>query len=73
MNALDIQLLAAHDADDTAALIVLYTQAADQSRDIDATCFYLTHAYVFALEQGSPMAEVLRARLISHGREPAAD
>lgn len=73
MTTLDTRLLAAHDANDTVALVDLYTQAADQSDDIDAACFYLTHAYVFALELGSPMAVILRARLICHGREPSVD
>jgi hypothetical protein len=73
MIPLDTRLLAAHDANDSLALINLYTQAADQSGDIDAACFYLTHAYVFALECGSPKAAMLRARLTHHGREPALD
>jgi hypothetical protein len=73
MKSLDAQLLAAHDTNDTVTLIDLYTQAADQSADIDATCFYLTHAYVFALELGSPATKSLRARLVHHRREPAAD
>lgn len=72
MNDLDAQLLAAHDTNDAVAMVELYTQAADQSDDIDAACFYLTHAYVFALELGDPAAQILRARLAGHGREVAA-
>ena len=72
MKPLDAQLLAAHDAGNTAALITLYAQAADEAGDIDTTCFYLTHAYVFALEVGHPDTDMLRARLVKHGREPAA-
>lgn len=70
--ALDAALLAAHDAGDRAALIRLYTKAADQKEaagDIDAACFYLTHAYVFALESGAAEARALNARLADHGRE----
>lgn len=73
MSDLNAQLLAAHEAGDGAALVQLYTAAADQveDSDIDAACFYLTHAYVFALELGDPACAILRARLIAHGREPA--
>lgn len=73
MKSLDAQIFAAHDACDIGALIGLYTQAADETADIDAACFYLTHAYVFALELGSPVAISLRKRLTKHGREPIAD
>ena len=73
MKSLDAQILAAHDACDIGALIGLYTQAADETANIDAACFYLTHAYVFALELGSPVTMSLRKRLTKHGREPNAD
>ncbi|MGK7653101.1 hypothetical protein ACSQ76_12005 [Roseovarius sp. B08] len=67
--ALDTAMVAAHEAHDAAALIRLYTQAADTANDLDASCFYLTHAYVFALEAGAPDARRLHARLVRHGRE----
>lgn len=70
---LDKRLLAAHGgAGDNRTLSRLYTQAGDlaeSQRQIDAACFYLTHAYVFALEQGLPEAAKLRQRLILFGRE----
>ena len=69
MKDLDAQMIAAHEAEDQAALIRLYTQAADQANDLTAACFYLTHAYVFALEAGAPEAAALHARLKAHGRE----
>lgn len=69
MNNLDTRLLAAHEADDTQALVSLYTMAADQSGTEQAKGFYLTHAYIFALELGDPVAPVLRQRLIDMGRE----
>jgi len=69
MNDLDQRLLAAHDAEDYAALVGLYTQAADAAKDLDAACFYLTHAYIFALEQNHPDQGDLHARLKAHGRE----
>lgn len=69
MNDLDQRLLAAHDAGDHLALVGLYTQAADAADDLDAACFYLTHAYIFALEQNHPDQRALHARLKTHGRE----
>jgi hypothetical protein len=69
MSDLDQRLLAAHDRGDHAALVGLYAMAADSSRDLNAACFYLTHAYVFALEQNHPDTASLHARLIAHGRE----
>ncbi len=69
MSDLDTQMIAAHAASDPAALIRLYTQAADEANSLDAACFYLTHAYIFALESGAPEAQTLHARLKAHGRE----
>jgi len=65
-------LLAAHAAGDQPALIRLYTERADQlesAGDIDAACFYLTHAYVFALHAGAAEAQDLNRRLVAYGRE----
>jgi len=72
MSDLNARLLAAHASGDASALIQLYTIAADEveARDIDAACFYLTHAYVFALEAGDAACPALQARLAAHGREP---
>lgn len=63
---LDARLLAAHACDDKEALVLLYTQAADaaESRhDTQAARFYLTHAYVFALDTGSAEYSALKLRL----------
>ena len=71
-KALDDALLAAHTSGDTPALVRLYSQAADRAEatgDIDAACFYLTHAYVFALHAGVAEAHDINARLVEHGRE----
>ncbi|MEM9045854.1 MAG: hypothetical protein AAGC81_14285 [Pseudomonadota bacterium] len=71
-EALNAAILMAHDDEDTATLVNLYAQAADQaeeSGDIDAACFFLTQAYVFALDSGHSMAPYLHQRLLSHGRE----
>ena len=67
--SLDDRLLAAHAAHDRAALVALYTEAAETSVDADAAGFFLTHAYVWALDLGHPAAAGLRARLVAEGRE----
>ncbi|MFC2970211.1 hypothetical protein [Acidimangrovimonas pyrenivorans] len=68
---LDRKLLAAHAEGDAAALVALYTRAGDAREavgDIPAACFYLTQAFVFALEAGLAEAEALNRRLFDHGR-----
>lgn len=69
MNDLDARLLAAHEAGDRQALVALYTEAADGASDPAAAGFFLTQAYVFALDTGHPAAQHLRARLVADGRE----
>lgn len=69
MNDLNERLLAAHEVDDRHLLVKLYAEAADRANDADACGFYLTHAYVFALEAGLPEAPALCARLVAMGRE----
>jgi hypothetical protein len=66
---LDARLLTAHAADDRAALIALYKEASEAADTPVARNFYLTHAYVFALEAGAPEAAELRARLVAFGAE----
>lgn len=68
---LEAALLEAHAKDDKTALVELYTLAADLSeahQEVNAACFYLTHAFVFALETGAPEAAVLNQRLAERGR-----
>jgi hypothetical protein len=67
--SLNKQLLLAHVAGDKLALSQLYAQAADQQNTLDATCFFLTQAYVFALDAGSDQAKDLHRRLKDYGRE----
>ena len=69
MSELNARMIAAHEARDKAALVALYTEAADAANALDAECFFLSHAYIFALEAGSPQEATLRARLLAHGRE----
>jgi len=71
-KVLERLLLAAHSTGDHVELANLYIRAADlsdASGSVDAACFYLTHAYVFALEQGMDTAKKIHARLVVHGRE----
>ena len=67
--ALDAALIAAHEADDRPLLVQLYTRAADQAGDVDTECFFLTQAYVFALQTGDAGADELHRRLKANGRE----
>ena len=69
MNDLDQRLLRAHDLGDKTELVRLYAEAADRATDPDAAGFYLTHAYVYALEINHPAMGDLRARLVADGRE----
>lgn len=69
MNATHEKLLAAHASGDRAQLVTLYAQAADAAKTEDEAGFFLTFAYVFALEIAHPEADALRARLIALGRE----
>lgn len=59
---LEAALLDAHAVGDRAALVTLYAEAADGASD--AAAFFLTQAYVFALEIGDTRAPELRARLV---------
>ncbi|AKS46463.1 hypothetical protein SAMN05444287_1579 [Octadecabacter temperatus] len=68
MSTLDHKLLNAHARGNKPALVRLYAQAADEALDLDAACFYLTHAYIFALELGHDDTPSLHARLAEHGR-----
>ena len=68
MNALEADLLRAHAADDRTALVGLYRAAALAQSDRDAACFFLTQAYVYALDTADPAADDLHARLAADGR-----
>lgn len=70
-TALDASLAAAHEDGDPTRLSKLYERAANaliEAGDTDAACFFLTQAYVFALEAGAPKAEELKRRLKAHDR-----
>ncbi|MDQ7069767.1 MAG: hypothetical protein Q9M48_03320 [Rhodobacterales bacterium] len=69
MTTLDQSLHASHETGDHRALVGLYTQAADQAEPLNAACFFLTNAYVYALETNHPQRHALHARLVAEGRE----
>ena len=69
MNDLHARLLAAHEERNHQALIALYSEAAEHATSEDEAGFFLTHAYVFALEQGHGDAPALKARLVAMGRD----
>ena len=69
MNSLDDALIDAHADDDKPALVALYSQAATEATSEEARGFYLTHAYIFALEIGAPVASSLKSQLAAMGRE----
>jgi hypothetical protein len=69
MSNLQARLLAAHERGDHDALVGLYREAADGAGTADAAGYFLTHAYIFALETNHADAPALRARLVAMGRE----
>ena len=65
-------LLEAHASKDTNALINIYRQEGEAALalgDIHRGCFFLTHAYIYALEAGAGEASEIHEILVSHGRE----
>ena len=69
MIDLDKALTEAHQSGDKAALVALYRNAADSSDNQDDRAFFLTHAYIFALEIGDPASQHLKSQLALLGRE----
>lgn len=67
-DQLDQTLLRAHEACDGATLANLYAHAADHSPNTGEQAFFLTQAYIFALEAGDPTAQTLETRLRLLGR-----
>ena len=63
---LDEALLAAHAAGNLAGLVGLYLQAAEQAPE-DAAPFFMTQAWIFALEVGDARAVQIEAALVEIG------
>ena len=71
-DKLDRQLIAANLAKDNISLIALYQHAAEiceAKGAVDETCFFLTQAYVFALQEGSSQSRQLKEKLVAYARE----
>lgn len=68
-DAFEAALLAAHARNDLQELTTLYSRAADHADDTDTRCFFLTQAYVFALDFGDARAKLLYSTLKELGRE----
>ncbi|MEM9344271.1 MAG: hypothetical protein AAGA87_14610 [Pseudomonadota bacterium] len=62
-------LIAAHAARDAPTLVQIYRAHAESLGDEDAAAFYMTQAYVWALEGGMPEARELHDWLKARGRE----
>jgi hypothetical protein len=60
-------ILAAHAQADAGTLCDLYARAADRMAP-DEAAFFLTQAWIFALEAGDARAGTLEARLVAMGR-----
>lgn len=70
-SELQERLVAAHEGDDLAPLISLYREAADLAEldgDRDRAAFFMTHAWIFALEVGSADAVLCADQLREWGR-----
>jgi hypothetical protein len=69
MNDLEAQLLAAHGVGNKTALVALYCMAADGAPTQDEAAFFLTNAYIYALETAHKDTSALRDQLVAMGRE----
>lgn len=70
MTGLDTRLLAAHAAEDKPALVALYSEVAAAVATPTAQAYFLTHAYVYALDCGHPNRDSLRSQLQLLRAEP---
>ena len=70
-SELDARLIEAHSSRNLREIASHYALAADRAEmneDIDRACFFLTHAWIFALEAGDLIADDHRSRLAAYGR-----
>lgn len=66
--SLDDDLRDAHECGDKSALVGLYTLAAERANTIDEACFFLTQAYIFALDDNHAAQNALKSRLRKYSR-----
>lgn len=67
--SLDDALLAAHAAGDKVKLFELYKEAAENAGSVNEKCFFLTQAFIFALDVGDPRSAAIKKELVRYGRE----
>ena len=66
------RILKAHQQKDRKYLALIYERYGRsqlEKNNIDAGCFFLTHAYIFALEEGLNCATRIHKALKNYGRE----
>lgn len=71
LDQLEQAVLAAHENGDLTQLAAVYGQAASHWRALgeeEQEAFFLTHAWIFALEAGAPLSEQYWQRLRSLDR-----
>ncbi|MEM9104869.1 MAG: hypothetical protein AAGC96_04370 [Pseudomonadota bacterium] len=69
---LEAALMEAHRLEDGRRIAELYCEAGEQAEaagQSEQASFYFVHAYVFALQEGMDLADMLHARLKARGRE----
>lgn len=67
----EAELFSAIERGDQKALVEIYGSRAREleESDLNAACFYMVNAYVYALELGGPDAEACYQFLLKYGRE----
>lgn len=68
-NRFEAALRDARQTGDWSTVISMYVEAAEGHGEGNSEAFYLTHAYIHALEAGDVRADHLKARLVTLGAE----
>ncbi len=71
-DRLNAEILAAHDSGDNATLVRIYKKLGDDELDAGRElegAYFLTQAYVYALEGGLPVRHEIHKTLVAYGRE----
>lgn len=71
LSMLDTAIINAHESGDRSGIMALYHEAAlrfEEDGLVDGAAFFLTQAYVFALEAGDSLATDIAAKLRAMGR-----
>ena len=71
-KSINKNIISAHKKNDGKHLAILYKQyglSELKRNNIDSGCFFLTQAYIFALEEGKDCATKIHSLVKSYGRE----